>query len=120
MIGVGEIGLDYWLKDVRKDPEKKNVLKTLFKRLLELARDYNKPASTHSRGAWKDCLEIRKKIGVKKAVFHWFSGPTDILKELLKHNYFISATPAAAYSRKHRMAIQMTPLKKLLLETVPQ
>jgi len=117
VIGVGEIGLDYWLKDVRNDPEKKNVQKALFKSLLEIARDYYKPASIHSRGAWKDCLEIMKKVGVKNAVFHWFSGPTDVLKELLKQNYFISATPAAAYSREHRMTIQTTPLENLLLET---
>ena len=116
-VGVGEIGLDYWLRDVRKDPEKRNCQKTLFRSLLEIARDHEKPASIHSRGAWEDCLEIVREVGVKRAVFHWFSGPTSVLKDLLKQNYFISATPAAAYSREHRMVIQMTPLESLLLET---
>jgi Tat protein secretion system quality control protein TatD with DNase activity len=49
--------------------------------------------------------------------FHWFSGPTKVLKGLLKENYFRSATPAAAYSRDHRRVIQTTPLDSLLLET---
>ena len=117
VVGVGEIGLDYWLRAVRKDPEKRNRQKELFRRLLEIAKDHEKPASIHSRGAWEDCLEIVREVGVRTAVFHWFSGPTNVLQGLLKQNYFISATPAAAYSREHRRAIQMTPLEKLLLET---
>ena len=116
-VGVGEIGLDYWLKDVRKDPEKRNRQKTVFRSLLEIARDHEKPTSIHSRGAWEDCLEIVREVGVERAVFHWFSGPSNVLKGLLKQNYFVSATPAAVYSREHRIAIQMTPLEKLLLET---
>jgi len=116
-VGVGEIGLDYWLKDARRDPERKNVQKVLFRRLLEIARDNEKPASIHSRGAWEDCLTIAREVGVKTAVFHWFSGPREVLQGLLKQNYFVSATPAAAYSREHRMAIQMTPLERLVLET---
>lgn len=116
-VGVGEIGLDYWLKEVRKDADKRNVQKAVFRRLLEIARDHDKPASIHSRGAWEDCLEIVREVGVKRAVFHWFSGPTKVLEGLLKQSYCISATPAAAYSREHRRAIQMTPLERILLET---
>jgi len=115
-VGVGEIGLDYWLKDARRDPERKNIQKILFKRLLEIARDHEKPASIHSRGAWEDCLTIAREVGVKTAVFHWFSGPTEVLQGLLKQGYFVSATPAA-YSPEHRIAIQMTPLERLVLET---
>lgn len=116
-VGVGEIGLDYWLRDVRKDPERRLRQKTLFKSLLEIARDHDKPASIHSRGAWEDCLRIVREVGVKTAVFHWFSGPRNVLEGLLKQNYFVSATPAAAYSRDHRAAIQLTSLERLLLET---
>ena len=50
-------------------------------------------------------------------MFHWYSGPASVLKEILARGYFISATPAAAYSEKHRQAIQMAPLNQLLLET---
>jgi TatD DNase family protein len=54
---------------------------------------------------------------IPKAVFHWFSGPLEILQELLNHGYLISATPAAHYSEKHQKAIREAPLEKLLLET---
>jgi len=116
-VALGEIGLDYWYKEVRKDPEKREQQRELFRRLLEIANRNSKPASIHSRGAWADCADITIEAGVRRAVFHWFSGPLDILEKILDQGYFISATPAAAYSKEHRNAVEKTPLKNLLLET---
>jgi len=116
-VAIGEIGLDYWYKDVRKNSEKKEQQKELFRRLLEIARDNGKAVSIHSRGAWTDCVEITIEMNIRKAVFHWFTGPQDTLKNLLDHGYYISATPAANYSKEHRAAIKNTPLENLLLET---
>ncbi len=116
-VGVGEIGLDYWLREVRRDLEKKKIQKLVFRSLLEIAKDHDKPASIHSRGAWEDCLEMVREVGLKKVVFHWFSGPTEVLEGVLMEKFFISATPAVAFSREHRRAVQVAPLESLLLET---
>jgi len=116
-VALGEIGLDYWYREVRKDAEKKALQKDLFRRLLALAKKNEKPVSIHSRGAWSDCVSIAIEAGVKKAVFHWFSGPLDVLKQLLDEGYYASATPAAAYSKEHRTVIEKTPLESLVLET---
>ncbi|RLI37680.1 hypothetical protein DRO55_00775 [Candidatus Bathyarchaeota archaeon] len=114
---VGEIGLDYWYRGVRKNPEKRELQRRLFVELLELARDHGKPVSIHSRGAWRDCVDLVIKSGIERAVFHWFSGPQDALEDLLRHGYYVSATPAVAYSREHRRVVMNTPLDRLLLET---
>jgi len=116
-VAIGEIGLDYWYRKVRKNPEKKEQQKELFKSLLRIAKENGKPVSIHSRGAWMDCVEITIEMEVRKAVFHWFTGPEEALKNLLDHGYYVSATPAANYSREHRAAIRNTPLENLLLET---
>ncbi|MDH5795187.1 MAG: TatD family hydrolase [Candidatus Bathyarchaeota archaeon] len=116
-VALGEIGLDYWYKDVRKSPEKKEQQRELFRRLLEIAKENGKPVSIHSRGAWADCANTAIETGIRKAVFHWFSGPLDVLEKLLREGYYISATPAASYSKEHRNAIHNTPLQSLLLET---
>jgi len=116
-VAIGEIGLDYWYRDVRKNPEKKEKQRELFRRLLKIAKDNGKPVSIHSRGAWMDCVEMTIEMEVKKAIFHWFTGPEDALKNLLDMGYYISATPAASYSREHRMVIRNTPLENILLET---
>jgi len=116
-VAIGEIGLDYWYREVRKNPEKKEKQRELFRSLLKIAKENGKPVSIHSRGAWMDCVEITIEVGVQKAVFHWFTGPQDALKKLLDHGYCISATPAANYSKEHRAAIRNTPVENILLET---
>jgi len=116
-VAIGEIGLDYWYKEVRKNPEKKEQQKELFRRLLKIAKENGKPVSIHSRGAWTDCVEITIEMGVQKAVFHWFTGPKEVLRKLLDNGYYISATPAAHYSKEHRAVIRNSPLENILLET---
>ena len=54
---------------------------------------------------------------IKHAVFHWYSGPVDLLDEILSMGYFISATPALVYSPPHQEAIKRAPLDRILLET---
>jgi len=117
IVGIGEIGLDWWLKDARRDTEAKKLQKNVFYPLLELAKHYKKPAIVHSRGAWRDCLTLVTNAKVEKCVFHWFSGPLDVLHGILERGYFISATPACQYSKEHRYTIQATPLERILLET---
>lgn len=114
---LGEVGLDYWYKDVRRDENKREEQKKIFRRILDMARKNDKPIIAHSRGAWMDCVNMVIEAGVKRAIFHWFSGPIEVLKKLLDHGYYISATPAAAYSREHRRAISETPLENIVLET---
>ncbi len=116
-VGVGEVGLDYWLKEARKDQNRRELQKRVFKRLLEIAKDCEKPVVVHSRGAWKDCFDLVKEAGVEKAIFHWFTGPPDVLESLLEEGYMVSATPAVAYSKELRRTIQNMPIERILLET---
>ncbi|MBM3249102.1 MAG: TatD family deoxyribonuclease [Candidatus Omnitrophica bacterium] len=116
-IAIGEIGLDYWYKEVKKDKSKKEIQQDLFKKQLSIAKQYNLPVIIHSRGAWQDCFNLCKENSIKNAVFHWYSGPIDILKEILNFGYFVSATPALSYSPQHQEAIRNTPLDSLLIET---
>jgi TatD DNase family protein len=112
---IGEIGLDYD-KRALKVASKEHQQETL-KTLLVLAKRYKKPVSIHSRYAWKDSFDLVREVGIEKAVFHWFTGFSSVIKDILETGYFISATPAAEYHEEHRRAIRETPLDKLLLET---
>lgn len=114
-IAIGEIGLDYDKRVVKV--ASKELQRDVLKRLLNLAKKQNKPVSIHSRYAWKDCFNLVKESGIEKAVFHWFTGFSSVLREIIDAGYFISATPAAEYHEEHRRAIKETPLEKLLLET---
>lgn len=117
VVAIGEIGLDYFYKEARKEGETRHAQKQAFSRALSLARDSGKPALIHSRGSWQDCLSLAQESKVKKAVFHWFSGPLEVLDKIMAAGYFISASPAAEYSPPHRQAIAKVPVEKLILET---
>jgi TatD DNase family protein len=114
-VALGEVGLDYdkrVLKGAGKD-QQKEVLKSL----LNLAVELDRPVSFHSRYAWKDSLQIVKESGVRRLVFHWYTGFSSTLAELIEGGYYISATPAAEYHDEHRRAIREVPAERLLLET---
>lgn len=114
---VGEIGLDFWYKWVRKDEAKKSEQREVFRVFLELAKELDLPAVIHSRGAWRECLETAQSVGVRKAVFHWYSGPVDVLNDIVKQGYFVSTTPSVAYSPQSREAITNAPIEQTLIET---
>ena len=114
-IALGEIGLDY-KKEIRKVAEKE-LQKSVFSQLLEIAKRHQKPVIIHSRYAWQDAFDLVKESGIEKAVFHWYSGTSSVLREIINSGYFLSATPAAEYSYEHQRAIKEAPLEKLLLET---
>ncbi|OGX37078.1 MAG: hypothetical protein A3D87_05980 [Omnitrophica WOR_2 bacterium RIFCSPHIGHO2_02_FULL_50_17] len=117
LTAIGEIGLDFWYKNVRKNEEKKQEQRRVFRLFLEAARDLSVPAVVHSRGAWQECFETVKDVGVKKAVFHWYSGPVDVLDDLLAEGYYVSASPSLAYSPQSRAAMERAPIERTLIET---
>jgi len=116
-VAIGETGLDFWYKWVRKDDEKKREQQEVFDRHLALAREFDLPVVIHSRGAWRDCLDLAVRAGIKKAEFHWYSGPLDVLKDILDAGFLVSFTPALGYSPEHRKAAELAPLEKVLIET---
>ena len=117
IVAVGEIGLDYWYKEARKEGPGRRLQKEIFVKQLDIANRYNKPVIIHSRGAWKDCFEIMVQRRIKRGVFHWYSGPGDVLEDVLKRGYFISVTPSCEYSKEHQEAVKKTPLENILIET---
>ena len=116
-MAIGEIGLDYWYPWVKKDDEKKQEQLKVFQLQLDLAKALGLPVVVHSRGAWADCLAMVKAVGLKIAVFHWYSGPTDVLKGILECGYFISATPALNHSPQLQEAVKQAPIEQTLIET---
>jgi len=114
-VGIGEIGLDYDKRVIASADKERQ--KEAFKAVLELAARYEKPVSVHARYSWKDSFDMVKESGVKRAVFHWYTGFSSVLREIIAEGYFISATPAGEYHDEHRRAIRETPLQNLLLET---
>ena len=115
IVAIGEVGLDYDKRVVASADKERQ--KAAFKLVLELARKYDKAVSVHSRYSWKDSFDLVKEYGIKRAVFHWYTGFSSVLREIITEGYFISATPATEYHDEHRRAVKETPLESMMLET---
>jgi TatD DNase family protein len=110
-VAVGEVGLDYKIK------VKKALQWEVFSQVLRIARQNEKPVIIHTRFSYERAHRMVVEAGIEKAVFHWYSGPENILSRIISDGYFVSATPALAFSKAHREAIYKAPSEKILIET---
>lgn len=115
IVAVGEVGLDYHKRIRALAPREQQ--QAVLRELLILAVKYRKPALIHSRYAWRDAVALAINTMVEEAVFHWYTGPSSVLRDLIAQRYFISATPASEYHSEHRRAVREAPISSLLLET---
>lgn len=117
LVAVGEIGMDFWYKWVKKDEAKQNEQRQAFRALLQVAKEFNLPAVIHSRGCWQECLDIVKEVGNIKALFHWYSGPLDVLDQIIAAGFYVSTSPSVDYSPQSRAAMAHAPIERTLIET---
>lgn len=114
-VALGEVGLDY-AYDFAKPKDVRARMRDYLEALLELASDYMKPVSVHSRSAYRDTLDLVADAGVE-GVFHWFDGPIHTLKRVLDAGYYVSAAPSVEYSGGARDVLLEAPLERILVET---
>lgn len=114
IIGVGEIGLDYYHNEENKEIQKKYFIKQ-----LEIARELDLPVCIHSREAEKDTVAILKEFGKYKGVIHCYAYGIESMQELLKLGYSFGIGGTCTYQKNKelRNAIRKMPLRKILLET---
>ncbi len=110
-VALGEVGLDYKIK------VKKELQWRVFGEILDMALESDRPVIIHCRFSHRRAFEMVTERKIKQAVFHWYTGPVDLLSKILSMGYLISATPALVYSPPHREAIQRAPVERILLET---
>ncbi len=113
VVAIGEIGLDYYynLSD-------QNTQKTVFKKQLELAKEYNLPVIVHIRDAFSDAAKILFDTGVR-GVLHSYTGDKEFVKEGVKNGFFISYSGIITFKKADtiRESLLNTPLENLLFET---
>ncbi len=89
---MGEIGLDYWDKAARKDEGVRERQREIYTEQLQMAKEQDLPTSVHGRGSWQNALDLAVAHGPERIIFHWYSGPLDVLDSLLDRGYYTQAT----------------------------
>ena len=113
IVGIGEIGLDYyWNKD------NKEKQKEIFIKQLDLARKFNKSVVIHNREATNDTYEILKNYPDLKKDIHCYSGSLEMAKNFIKINCRLGIGGVVTFKNsKLKEVIKEIDLKYLMLET---
>lgn len=115
IVGIGEIGLDYYW-----DKSFIDLQKEVFIKQIKLANELNLPISIHDREAHKDTFDILKEYNrTSKIVMHCFSGSVEFARECLKEGWYIALGGVVTFKNAVKMkevAIDV-PLDRLLVET---
>ena len=110
-MGIGEVGVDGRIKkSVQKQIE-------VFKLFCEVSAELGLPMNIHALGAWDEVFEIMLKMDVRRALFHWYTGPIRLLKDIGEAGYYISINPAVKIQPKHRRILENAELDMIITES---
>lgn len=115
VVGIGEIGLDYYWDKSFVDEQKE-----VFIKQIKLANELGLPIAVHDREAHKDCFDILKEHNNgSDIVFHCFSGSPEFAKECIKEGWYIALGGVVTFKNavKAKEVATEIPLEYLLLET---
>lgn len=119
VVAVGEVGFDYWSKP--KTKKKFNEFREkqirLFKKEVDLAKEFELPLILHCRLGYEDLVKELSKIRHKfKGVLHCFCGSWKEAQMFLEMGYYIGLN-GIIFKLELDEIIKKTPLERILIET---
>ena len=116
IVGVGEIGLDYYY-----DHSPRDVQQEVFVKQLLLARQLDLPAVFHVRDAHGDVLSILRahRNELPAGVVHCYSGSVESAREYLDMGFYISFAGPITFKNANKLldAAAYVPADRILVET---
>lgn len=115
IVGIGEIGLDYYW-----DKSFNDLQKEVFIKQINLANELNFPISVHDREAHKDSFDILTEFNKNSIVImHCFSGSVEFMHECVKQGWYIAIGGVVTFKNAIKMkeVAKEVPIDKLLIET---
>jgi TatD DNase family protein len=112
-IAIGEIGLDgHWVPEVLW-PRQEEV----FRALVALALEADKPVIVHTRRRERRCLEILTELNVERVNWHCFGGKVNLARSIAERGHLLSIPANARRSESFTRMLQTLPREQILLET---
>lgn len=110
---IGEVGLDFSKEGIST----KEIQLDTFSKVLKAISGQKKLLSIHSRNAENNVLELLIEYNIKCAIFHWYSGPLNLIDKIIEAGYYFSINPAMIRSEKGKKIISKIPLLRILTES---
>ncbi|MBD8071029.1 TatD family hydrolase [Bacillus sp. PS06] len=116
VVGIGEMGLDYYW-----DKSPKDVQKEVFRKQIALAKKVKLPIIIHNRDATADIVEILKEENAAEVggIMHCFTGSYEVAKQCMDMNFYISFGGPVTFknAKQPKEVAKQIPLDRLLIET---
>ncbi len=110
---IGEVGVD-----MRFLPQHTwHVQIKVFRRFIGLSCELGAFLNIHAPDAWKSALGELMQYNVEKALFHWYTGPLELIDVIGNRGYMISVNPALRIQEKHKKIAQITPINYMVFES---
>jgi TatD DNase family protein len=111
---IGEIGLDHHHVEDRETKERQEEV---FREMLELAEELNKPVVVHTRDAERRSVKILKDYSLPEVMLHCFNGKPDLAREAVDQGMKVGVTTQVLYSKRVQEIVRALEIENLLLET---
>lgn len=113
-VGVGEIGLDYFVEDL--DPQQQDFI---FNAQLDLAEKYQLPVILHVRRSQDAILKALRRRNIPGGIAHAFNGSMQQAEQFIALGFKLGFGGAATYERalQIRRLLKDLPLESIVTET---
>lgn len=112
IIGIGEIGLDYYHNDNNKELQKKYFIKQ-----IELAIKLNLPVIIHTRDAIQDTYDILNQYSVR-GIVHCYSGSLEMANLFIRKGFYLGIGGVVTFKNSHlKEVVEQLSLQNIVLET---
>ncbi len=115
IVGIGEIGLDYYW-----DKSFVDLQKEVFIKQIKLANELGLPICVHDREAHKDSFDILKEYNNgSDVVMHCFSGSVEFAGECIKEGWYLALGGVVTFKNAVKMkeVAAEVPSDRLMVET---
>lgn len=113
-VAIGEIGLDHHHV---KDEELRERQKAVFKEMLGLAEELQKPVVVHSREAEEEAVEIISEYDLPDVMLHCFNGKPELAEKAVDKGMTVGVTTQVLYSSRVKKIVERIDTEDMLLET---
>lgn len=118
LIGIGEIGLDFFVPALCESPLKEKQL-FFYSEQLKIARDFDLPVLLHVRKSQDQILKYLRRIPVPGGIAHAFNGSEQQARNFIELGFKLGFGGAMTFTRalQLRRLASGLPLNSIVLET---
>ena len=110
---IGEIGLDFSTEGIAT----KEIQLVTFQMILKELSGKKKILSLHSRKAEKEVFKLLVEYNIKNAIFHWYSGPLQLIEQIASYGFYFSVNTAMIKSKSGQLVVGKIPTNRMLTES---